>query len=237
MNRQSAGQSSAKKPYIHLLRENPIAPEEIEAKSFRTIDNEAGEHGFTHEEWIIVRRMIHTTADFSLMGAARFSDGAIDSACEALKNRRPIYVDSNMIRSGTSVIRLQSVNPGYSRDDISCHIADDDVAAESKKAGLPRSLFAIRKAGKILDGAIAVIGNAPVALLELNRMIAEDGVRPAVVIAAPVGFVHVVESKEELMGTGAPYIAIDGRRGGSPVAVSVIHSLCAIAADRVGAGE
>jgi precorrin-8X/cobalt-precorrin-8 methylmutase len=87
----------------------------------------------------------------------------------------------------------------------------------------------VRKARRILHGGMAVFGNAPVALLELNRMMMEENLRPAFVVARPVGFVHVVESKEELMSLDIPYIAVAGRRGGSPLAVSVIHALCSLA--------
>ena len=91
----------------------------------------------------------------------------------------------------------------------------------------------MRKAEGVLNGGIAVFGNAPVALMELNRLIMEEGVRPAVVIAMPVGFVHVVESKEELMSLGVPHITIKGRRGGSPLAVSTVHALCSLAGRHV----
>ena len=117
----------------------------------------------------------------------------------------------------------------YRRESIICHVADTDVERKARKTGLPRSLIAIQKAKPLLDGAIVVIGNAPVALMELSRMIIEEGLRPSLVIAMPVGFVHVVESKEELMGLGGPHIATVGRRGGSPLAVSVIHALCGLA--------
>jgi len=225
-----------KRPLVHNLYESPMKPEEIEAASFAAIDSEAGEHGFSTDEWIVVRRMIHTTADFALIKSVLFSDDAIESASNALEERCSIYVDSNMIRSGVSEARLKAVNPAYIKDDVVCHVADKDVAEECKTAGLPRSLFAVRKAKNILHGGIAAFGNAPVALLELNRMIVEDGIKPALVIGMPVGFIHVEESKEELKSLGVPYIILEGRRGGSPIAVSVIHSLCAIAAERVRGG-
>lgn len=221
-----------KRPYIYKLYESPIAPEEIEARSFETIDREASGHGFSGDEWIIVRRMIHTTADFSLIDDVIFSPGAIDNAVEALRRGARIYADSSMIKSGVSLLRLRSVFPDYTKERVLCHIADEDVVEECKRAGLPRSLFAIRKAKPHLNDGIVLIGNAPVALMELNRMIAEGEVRPAAVIAMPVGFVHVVESKEELMELDAPHITLRGRRGGSAIAVSVIHSLLAIAAAR-----
>jgi len=225
---------SERRALVRTLYDSPVSPEEIESRSFAAIDAEAVNHGFSPEEWIIARRMIHTTANFALAGHIRISDDAIASAAEALKNLAGIYVDSNMMKSGISQERLKSVNPGYTKDKIACHVADAGVAEEAKKAGLPRSLFAVRKAREIIDGGIAAFGNAPVALMELNRMIIEDGVRPALVIAMPVGFVHVVESKEELMSLGVPHITLAGRFGGSPLAVSVIHSLCAIASARNG---
>lgn len=220
------------KPVVYSLYESPMKPEEIEANSFRIIDDEADKHNLSPEQWVIARRMIHTTANFELPKSLKFSDDAIDSAIAALSNRKKIYVDSNMIRSGISAARLATVNPDYTKDDLACHVADEDVAIEARKAGLPRSLFAVRKAKEMLDGGIAVFGNAPVALLELNRMIMEDGIKPALVIAFPVGFVHVIESKEELMSLKTPFIALAGRFGGSPLAVSVIHSLCSLAVER-----
>lgn len=216
-------------PFIHRFYASPLSGEEIEVRSMEMSDKEALSHPFGPDEWQVVRRMIHTTGDFDLIDAVRFSQEAIPAAIGALRNGRPIYVDSKMIQSGLSLPRLQSVNPGYDFKDIVCHVADEDVAQQASQAGLPRSLFAIRKARLILQGAIAVFGNSPIALLELNRLVLEEDIRPAMVIAMPVGFIHVVESKEELMSLDIPYIALAGRRGGSPLAVSVIHALCSIA--------
>jgi precorrin-8X/cobalt-precorrin-8 methylmutase len=218
-----------KRPLIYSFLKNPMTPEEIEQKSFDAIDREAPPHRFSKEQWVVVRRMIHTTSNFDLAESTRFSDDAIVAGVRAIREGKPIYADSNMMRAGISLSRLRAVNPNYDQKSVVCHVADPDVAAESKKTRLPRSLFAVRKAKKILDGGVAVFGNAPVALLELNRMIIEEGIRPALVIAMPVGFVHVVESKEELMRLGVPFIALEGRRGGSTLGVSVIHSLCILA--------
>jgi cobalt/nickel transport system ATP-binding protein/precorrin-8X/cobalt-precorrin-8 methylmutase len=173
--------------------------------------------------------MIHTTGDFGLIDAVKFSPGAISSGIEALRCCRLIYVDSRMIQSGLSLKRLQSVHGGYDPSRIVCHVNDEEVAEKAQQMGLPRSLFAIRKAKSILDGSLVVFGNSPIALLELNRLILEEQIRPALVIAMPVGFVHVIESKEELISLDVPYIALTGRRGGSPLAVSVVHALCTIA--------
>ncbi|MEW6113484.1 MAG: precorrin-8X methylmutase [Thermodesulfobacteriota bacterium] len=217
------------KAFIHNLYENPLSGEAIEALSFDLIDRETKDHGFRETEWTVVRRMIHASADFGLLESVRFSPDALESALLALRAARPIYVDSNMIRSGLSMARLQRVNSNYSDDKISCYVADDDVADTARAAGLPRSLFAIRKAQPILHNCIVVIGNAPVALLELNRMIVEEGIKPALVLAMPVGFVHVIESKEELMSLDVPFVAVAGRRGGSTLAVSALHALCSLA--------
>jgi precorrin isomerase len=162
----------------------------------------------------------------------KFSDDLVDSAVGALRSGSLIFVDSNMIRSGLSMARLKEVCPKYGPGSVVCYVADDDVADRAREAGLPRSLFAVCKAAPLMNGAIAVFGNAPVALMELSRLIIEEAIRPALVVAAPVGFVHVTESKEELMSLNVPYLAVAGRRGGSPLAVSAIHALCALAIKR-----
>jgi precorrin-8X/cobalt-precorrin-8 methylmutase len=218
------------RPLMRALLEAPLSGREIEARSMEIIDREAPAHPFLPDEWRIVQRMIHTTGDFSIMEAVRFSPEAVAAGIKALHACRTIYTDANMIRSGISLARLREVCEFYRRESVICHVADEDVARKARKTGLPRSLYAVRKAKSLLDGAIVVIGNAPVALMEISRMIIEEGLRPALVVAMPVGFVHVVESKEELMSLGIPYIATAGRRGGSPLAVSVIHALCGLAA-------
>jgi precorrin isomerase len=203
---------------IHQLLKSPLSGPEIEARSFAIIDQETPDRGgFSPAAWEIVRRMIHTCADPSLATAIKFSDDAIASGTEALRQGQTIYADSNMIRAGLSLARLRNANADYVPQRIVCHVAHSDV-------------FAIRKAQALLHGGIAVFGNAPVALLELNRLVMEENIRPALVIAMPVGFVHVVESKQELMSLGVPFIAIEGRRGGSTLAVSVVHALCGLAA-------
>jgi precorrin-8X/cobalt-precorrin-8 methylmutase len=216
-------------PLIRAFLDTPLSGPEIEARSMGIIDREAPEHRFTPEEWQIVRRMIHTTGDFGIMEMVRFSPDAITAGVAALHGCRSLIVDSNMIRSGLSLARLRGVCGFYRKESLICHIADDEIERTARRTGLPRSLHAIEKARPFIAGAIAAFGNAPIALMELNRMIVEEGLRPALVVAMPVGFVHVVESKEELMTLGVPYIALTGRRGGSPLAVSVIHALCGIA--------
>ncbi len=219
------------KPLIHSLLESPMSGEAIEARSFELIERAADEagavrHGFSSDQWRIVRRLIHTTGDLGIADQVRFSADAVASAVEALKRRAVIVVDAQMIRAGVSLARLRRLSPDYDAGALHCHIADDDVAAKARASGLPRSLFALREAKSVLDGAIVLFGNAPVGLLELNRLVVEEGVRPALVVGAPVGFVHVVESKEELMTLPVPWVVVTGRRGGSPLAVAALHALC-----------
>ena len=216
-------------PFIHTLMANPMSGPDIEAKSFAVIDTEARQPERPPAQWEVIRRAIHTTGDTSLAPFFHFSQDPITAGIQALRAGAPIFCDSNMIRAGLSLARLRSVCPDYSPGHLSCHVADPDVAAEAKESGLPRSLFALRKARPILDGGIVVFGNAPVALLELNRMIIEENIRPALVIGMPVGFVHVEECKDELLQISIPSIVIQGRRGGSPLAVSTIHAICTAA--------
>ena len=216
--------------FIHEFLAHPMSGPEIEKRSFDIIDAEAGAHGFPPDQWEVVRRMIHTVGDLGLARSVRFTADAVAAAARALRAAAPIVVDSNMARAGLSLERLRRVNPAYGPERIHCHVADADVAREAARSHLPRSLFAIRKARPFLEGGIVAFGNAPVALLELNRMMIEEGVRPALVIGMPVGFVHVEESKRELLSLGVPSIVVEGRRGGSPLAVSVVHALCGLAA-------
>lgn len=216
---------------IHELYERPLAAEAIERESFRRIDSEAPAHGFTSEQWQVARRLVHTTADFSLLGDLVFGNDAIARGLAALRGGAPIYADSSMIRAGLSLARLTACCSSYGLTDVHVHVADEDVRASARAEKLPRAIYALRKARAILNGAIVCFGNSPVGLLELNRMILEEGIMPALVVAMPVGFVHVTESKEELMTLNVPQIVIRGRRGGSPLAVATIHALGALATE------
>ncbi len=218
-----------KKALIQDFYKNPMSGEMIEERSFEIIDEESpGKQGFSDSEWAVVRRLIHTTGDPALGKQIKFSSDAISSGVAALKAGAPIYSDSNMIRSGVSVARLRSACSSYAPENIMCHVADADVAAGAKELGWPRSLLAVRKAAPWLSGAIVLFGNAPVGLMELNRLVLEEGVKPALVVGMPVGFVHVVESKEELCSLGVPHLVVEGRRGGSTLAVACLHALCGL---------
>lgn len=214
---------------IHRFMKKPMSGSDIEERSFGIIDEEAPAHRFTPEEWQVVKRMIHTTGDFAIMDDIVFSTDAIRSAVAALKKGVPIYMDTNMIRSGLSLERLHRANHSYGTESLICYVSDADVVNEAKEKAVPRSLAAVKKAAPVLGGAIAAFGNAPVGLLEVNRMIIEEGLKPALVIAVPVGFVHVVESKDELLRLKVPFIALRGKRGGSAIAVAVLHALLSLA--------
>jgi precorrin isomerase len=195
----------------------------IEQESFKRIDDEIGTHNFSEEEWHVARRLIHTTADFSIVDTLQFRNNPIVAILTAIRSGALIYSDSNMIKSGISVAKLQKFNPNYTRDSIHCYIADEDVAELAKKRHITRALASIEKADTRLEGAIVLIGNAPLALARLIKLYVDKGIRPAAIIGMPVGFVNVVESKELLAQTDIPHIVIEGRRGGSPLSVATLH--------------
>ncbi len=198
---------------------------EIERESFKRIDAEADSSGFSPEEWRVARRLIHTTADFVIVENLKFRHDPVTAGLEALRAGVPIYSDSNMIKAGISVAKLKQFNPAYERDSIHCYIADADVAAEAKKENITRALAAVKKAAPILNGGIFLSGNAPLALAGMIKMLVEQNIRPALIIGMPVGFVNVVESKELLRDVTVPHITIEGRRGGSPLAVATLHGI------------
>lgn len=205
-----------------------MKPEEIEAQSFQIIDSEAGEHGWPQSEWQVVRRAIHTSADFEYVQSMVLSEGVIEKAVAALKGGAGIVTDTNMALSGISKVRLASFGCA-----VTCHVADPDVAALAQKEGVTRSIAAMRKAVANPDNRIFVIGNAPTALFELLRLAKEGQVAPALIIGLPVGFVGAEESKNALAGDGhnIPFITNIGRKGGSNVAAAVVNALAILAAE------
>jgi len=198
---------------------------EVEDESFRRIDVEAPEHNFSEREWHVARRLIHTTGDFSIIEELKFRHDPIAAGLKALRQGATIFCDSNMARSGVSVARLQRLNPGYEKSSIQCYIADPDVAAIAKERGCTRALAAVEKAKPILDGAIVLIGNAPLALANIVRLSQEENLKPALIIGIPVGFVNVTEAKEMLGETDIPHVVVEKRRGGSALAVATLHGI------------
>ncbi len=201
-----------------------MKPQEIEDKSFKIIEEEAGEHGFNEQEWPVVRRMIHTSADFDYIKSIHFSKGAIDKGIQAILHGKNIITDTNMARVG---IRKKEVYEFGGQ--IRCLIADEAVANQAKEAGTTRALAAVDMAAQEVEGGIYVVGNAPTALLRLMELIREKKANPALIIGFPVGFVNAAESKDELMDLDFPHITNKGRKGGSNIAASIVNALAIMA--------
>lgn len=203
-----------------------MKPEEIEAQSFRIIDQEAGPHDFPPEQWPIVRRMIHTSADFEYMESVRFHPGAVKAGLEAIRQGKTIITDTNMARAG---IRKKDLTPfGVT---VQCYIAAPEVGRIAAQMGTTRATAAVDAALATMPGGIYVIGNAPTALLRLMELIRSGKASPALVIGLPVGFVNAAESKAALIGLDHPFITNTGRKGGSNVAAAVVNALALMAAE------
>lgn len=191
------------------------------------IERELGPHTFSAQELPVVKRVIHATADFELGRSLVFGRDAIAAGAAALRAGRPVVADVQMIPAGVNKERLSRWGC-----QVHCYISDPDVAAEAGEAGVTRAIMSMRKAARLVDGAIFAIGNAPTALLELVRLAEAGEVRPSLIIGVPVGFVSAAESKERLIGSPAPvpFISNRGRKGGTPVAVAIVNALSLIAA-------
>lgn len=214
---------------VNDMRQMTQLGRSIENDSFAVIDREAGEHSYSDDQWEIVRRVIHATADFEFKDLMRFSPTAVEEGIKALENGCSLIVDVKMIEAGLNQQRLDSYGI-----QVYNYISDEDVIQTAKKENSTRAVYSMRKARDlhVLENSVVAIGNAPTALLEISRIIREENIRPSLVIGVPVGFVSAAESKEEIMKQDVPYIAIHGRKGGSAIAVSVIHALLKISADR-----
>jgi precorrin-8X/cobalt-precorrin-8 methylmutase len=195
----------------------------ITAQSFAIIDREIGEHGFTASEYAIVRRIIHTTADFEFKQLTRFTNGAILFALEAIANRVPIVVDVGMVKQG--IIGLLAKTFG---NEV---ITALDFGFEPDRGDRTRSELGMRQCMQAYPEAIFAIGNAPTALLALCQP-TDFAFAPQLIIGAPVGFVSVLESKAALARSPYPHIRIEGRKGGSPVAAAIINALVTLAWER-----
>jgi precorrin-8X/cobalt-precorrin-8 methylmutase len=197
-----------------------LNPADIETRSFEIITEELGHLNLSPELAPIVKRVVHTTADFDYARITEIQSGAVASAVAALVAGCKIYSDTRMIIAGVSKPMLKKLNC-----ELYTYVDDAGVAAQSKEKGLTRSILGIEKAVEDPDTGIFVIGNAPTALVRLGELIQEGKVRPALVIGVPVGFVGASESKEFIKKTGVPYIVTNGRKGGSTVAVAILNAL------------
>jgi precorrin-8X/cobalt-precorrin-8 methylmutase len=209
------------------MRQMTALGRSIEDGSFAIIDAEAGAHDLGAAEWQVVRRVIHATADFEFKSLMRFHPQAVTAGVRALRGGCPVIVDVKMITAGLNEERLAAYGCA-----ITSYISDDDVIARAQAANSTRAIEAMRKAHRLgkLDGALVAIGNAPTALLETVRLVRDEGARPALVIGVPVGFVSAAESKEAALTLPTPHIVARGRKGGSPIAVAIIHALLLLSA-------
>lgn len=194
-------------------------PMEIENASMRIIESEIGEHSFSKEELLIVKRIIHTTADFEYKNLVEISKYAIEASKKVFKKSFTIYTDTNMALSGINKIALSKLN-----GKAICYVNLDEVHKVAKEKGITRSMAALEKACE--DNVdIFVFGNAPTALFKLKELIKSGKANPSLIIAVPVGFVGAAESKENLDELNVPYIRVKGRKGGSTVAAAIVNAL------------
>lgn len=202
-----------------------VQPQEIEGKSFEIITEELGEHPFTEQQYPIVQRIIHASADFELGRSLVFHKDAIEAGIKSIREGKTVVADVQMIQAGVSKERLERFGGG-----VKVYISDPDVMEEAKRLNTTRAIISMRKAIKEADGGIYAIGNAPTALLELIRLVKEGEARPGLIIGMPVGFVSAAESKDELRKLDIPFITNIGRKGGSTIVVSAINAISIMAA-------
>lgn len=196
-----------------------LLPEEIEKRSFEIIEDEL-KVDIEEKYKPIIKRVIHTTADFEYVNALCFSEDVVDIAIKAIKEGAVIVTDTNMGKAG-----INKKNLTHYGVEVYCFMADDDVAEQAKREGITRAMASIDKALTLNKKIIFAIGNAPTALIRLYELIQENKIKPELIIGVPVGFVNVIESKELIMTAGIPYIVARGRKGGSNVAASICNAL------------
>lgn len=215
----------------------------IETESMRLIDERLGPEAlnrFSPEERLVVKRVIHATADFDFAEIMRFSPGALKAGMDAIARGASIITDVKMVEAGINAERLRGFG-----GDILCHVSDSDVAAASEREAITRSAAAMRKVAAAIAGSVVVVGNAPTALKEVLRIAASDStlttvsdstsastsasIRPALVVGVPVGLVGAEEVKDELMASGLEYVSTIGCKGGSAVAAAIVNALVLVA--------
>jgi precorrin-8X/cobalt-precorrin-8 methylmutase len=205
-----------------------VQPQEIESKSFEIITEELGPHPFTEEQYPVVQRVIHASADFELGRSMVFHPDAVQAGIRAIRSGKLVVADVQMIQAGISKMRIAKFG-----GDVKVYISDPDVMEEAKRLNTTRAIISMRKAVKEAEGGIFAIGNAPTALLELIRLVKAGVAKPGLIIGMPVGFVSAAESKEELAKLDVPFITNIGRKGGSPVTVAALNAISIIAEKQV----
>lgn len=197
-----------------------VKPTEIEKNSMAIISKELGDRTFPPLEEPIVKRCIHTSADFDYADNLVFSKSAVENALEAIRNGASIVTDTRMAASGVNKRRLAEFG-----GQVHCFMDHEDVAKEAKKRGCTRAVVCMERGSKIEGPVIFAIGNAPTALIHLYELIREGKADPVLVIGVPVGFVNVIESKELFLGSEIPHIIAKGRKGGSNIAAAICNAL------------
>ena len=203
---------------MHIELEQ-VTPTEIERRSFEIIESELP-HPLDPQLAPIIKRVIHTTADFSFADSLCFSPGAVEKALAAIRGGACIVTDTNMGKAGVNKSALAKHG-----GEAFCFMADEDVRLAAKENGTTRAVASMDKAAALGRPTIFAIGNAPTALIRLYELIQEGKLSPALIIGVPVGFVNVVQSKELIMTTDVPYIVARGRKGGSNVAAAICNAL------------
>lgn len=197
-----------------------IKPMDIEKRSFAIITELLGDRKLDPENELVIKRVIHTSADFDYVDNLVFSEHAVQKGIEALRGGCDIVTDTQMAKAGINKTILAKLG-----GEVHCFMSDPDVAAEAKERGITRAIVSMERAGKLPKPCIFAIGNAPTALVSLHEQIEAGKLRPALIIGVPVGFVNVVESKEMILASQVPYIVARGRKGGSNVAAAICNAL------------
>jgi precorrin-8X/cobalt-precorrin-8 methylmutase len=207
-----------------------VLPADIEKRSFEIIEDELNGRILDKENKPIIKRVIHTTADFEYADTLVFSEKAVENALSAIKRGACIVTDTEMGRAGINKKVLSKYG-----GEVYCFMSDDEVAQNAKRNGSTRATASMDKAALLDREIIFAIGNAPTALIRLYELIAENKIHPALIIGVPVGFVNVVQSKELIIGSEVSYIVARGRKGGSNVAAAICNALLYIADETRGA--
>ena len=197
-----------------------VKPREIETHSFEIITQELGDRKLPADQELIIKRCIHTSADFDYADNLCFSENAVEKAMDAIKGGACIVTDTQMAKAGINKRALARYG-----GEVFCFMSDEDVAAQAKENGTTRATASMDKAASLKRPLIFAIGNAPTALVRLYELIEEEKIRPELIIGVPVGFVNVVQSKELIMQTDVPYIVARGRKGGSNIAACIVNAL------------
>ena len=197
-----------------------VKPMDIEKRSFEIITEELGDTKLIPGTELVVKRCIHTSADFDYAENLCFSENVIQKAMDAIKEGACIVTDTQMAKSGINKRALARYG-----GEVYCFMSDEDVAALAKKNGTTRATASMDKAASMDKKLIFAIGNAPTALVRLYELIQECRLDPELIIGVPVGFVNVVQSKELIMKAGVPYIVAKGRKGGSNIAACICNAL------------